>query len=134
MAQHTELPYAGFWRRATAWVTDVVLFLVAEMLFTRVIGYLAAVLVVYGCYVVYSALCEASRYHATLGKYLLGLWVADVEGCAVSPYRAVGRTVAKQVSQAVFPFGHLIVSFTDQKQALHDLLASTVVLQRKRNL
>jgi uncharacterized RDD family membrane protein YckC len=133
MAQLTELPYAGFWRRAAAWVTDAVVFLAAALMFTRVIGGLAGLFAVYGCYVVYSALCEASRYHATLGKYLFGLWVADLEGCAVSSYRAAGRTVAKQVSQAVFPFGHVIVSFTDQKQALHDLLASTLVLRRNRN-
>lgn len=84
-------------------------------------------------YLVYSAVAEGSHYHATFGKYLFELHVADLTGHGLSPYRSAGRALAKLVSHAVFPFGHLIVSFTDDSQTLHDLLASTVVVRGRSN-
>ena len=128
-----DTPPAPFWPRTVAWLVDVIIFVVVGFLLGAVIdGFLAAGAALL-LYLAYSAVAEGSHYHATFGKYLFELHVADLSGHGVSRYRSIGRAVAKLVSHAVFPFGHLIVSFTDDSQALHDLLASTVVVRGRSN-
>ncbi|OLB26566.1 MAG: hypothetical protein AUH13_27520 [Acidobacteria bacterium 13_2_20CM_58_27] len=78
----------------------------------------------------YHALMESSEWQATIGKKVLDLVVTDMAGCRVSFWRATGRHFAKTVSIMIYPFGHMMAGFTQQKQALHDMIAGCLVLRR----
>jgi uncharacterized RDD family membrane protein YckC len=73
---------------------------------------------------------ESSHRHATIGKMLCGLVVTDVTGRKISFGRACGRYVAKIVSALLLCIGFLMIAFSERKQALHDLMAETVVVHR----
>ncbi len=49
---------------------------------------------------------------------------------AFHPARAVGRHLATLLSSAIFFIGYLIQPFTRKRQALHDIIASTLVLRK----
>ena len=77
----------------------------------------------------YYALLESSRRQATLGKMLVGIFVADEQGRRISFWRALGRTLGKILSKWFCYLGYIIALFTERSQAFHDLIASTVVLE-----
>jgi uncharacterized RDD family membrane protein YckC len=77
----------------------------------------------------YEALMWSSSRQATVGKMLLHLRVTDLEGKQVSFARASGRHFAKYLSAFLFFIGYVIAAFTNRHQALHDMLAGTVVRQ-----
>lgn len=78
----------------------------------------------------YHALMESSEWQATVGKKVLDLMVTDMAGRRVSFWRATGRHFAKIVSMMIYPLGHLMAGFTQQKQALHDMIAGCLILRR----
>ena len=78
----------------------------------------------------YHALMESSEWQATIGKKVLDLVVTDMAGGRVTFWRATGRHFAKMVSNMIYPFGHIMAGFTQQKQALHDMIAGCLVLRR----
>jgi uncharacterized RDD family membrane protein YckC len=80
----------------------------------------------------YFASFESSVWQATPGKRLLGLVVTNLEGHRISFARASGRYFGKILSGTLFFIGFLIAGFTPRKQALHDLLASCLVLRRPK--
>jgi len=78
----------------------------------------------------YSAYCESSEWQATPGKKLLNLVVTDLNGNRVTFGRASGRFFAKMVSGLIpFGIGYIMAGFTERKQALHDVIASCLVLR-----
>lgn len=79
---------------------------------------------------VYSAGFESSSWQATPGKRLMGLIVTDEQGRRITFSRASVRYFAKWVSALALHLGYVIALFTARKQTLHDLLASTLVLER----
>ena len=105
-----DLNDAGFW-----WIMAVI-FLVATV--SLAVTWL------------YHALMESSEWQATLGKKVLDLVVTDMAGRRVSFWRATGRHFAKIVSNMIYPFGHVMAGFTQQKQALHDMIAGCLILRR----
>lgn len=78
----------------------------------------------------YFAYFESSESQATPGKKMLGLQVIDVDGRRISFGRATGRFFGKFLSGALFNAGYIMAAFTARKQALHDMLASTLVIYR----
>ena len=84
-------------------------------------------LVALGC--LYYTLFEASSWQATPGKRILRLYVTDLSGQRITFGRALIRSLARQIS-GIFFIGYLIAGFTEKKQALHDILASCLVLRR----
>ena len=79
----------------------------------------------------YHALMESSEWQATVGKKALGLVVTDMAGRRVSFWRATGRHFAKIVTNMVPVFiGYVMAGFTQQKQALHDLISGCLILRR----
>jgi uncharacterized RDD family membrane protein YckC len=89
---------------------------------------LPAVLIITVITWLYFALCESSRWQATIGKLALGIRVTDMHGARISLPRALGRYPAKYLSAIILGIGFLMVAWTQRKQALHDLVASTLVL------
>ncbi len=78
---------------------------------------------------VYSAYFESSERQATLGKMALGLKVTDLNGNRISFAQATGRHFAKWVSAIILMIGFIMAGFTDRKQALHDMIAGTLVVK-----
>ncbi len=147
------LAYADFWRRLAA-------YLIAELLLVTVVSTLAiAVLViapndllrvaadlspllaviVWAVYLMpifaaiawaYFALLESSPAGASLGKIVLGLRVTDTRGDPISFARASFRYWMKVLSTLTLMTGWLMAGFTPRRQALHDLLAGTLVLRK----
>ena len=79
----------------------------------------------------YYAVLESSPARGTLGKVALGLFVGDVHGDPISFWRATARYLFKTLSTLFLMLGWVMAAFTPRKQALHDLLAGTLVLRKK---
>ncbi len=79
----------------------------------------------------YFALMESSSKKATLGKMALGLIVTDMNGVRLTFGRATGRFFGKILSGIILNIGFIMAAFTEKKQALHDILAGTLVLEVK---
>ena len=77
----------------------------------------------------YSSWMESSREQGTAGKIVLDLKVSDVAGARLSFARASIRFLAKLVSALTLGAGLLTVLFTGRRQALHDLIARSVVVR-----
>jgi uncharacterized RDD family membrane protein YckC len=75
----------------------------------------------------YYAISESSQMRSTFGKYILGLHVVTLSGEGINFKKATGRYFGKFLSQITF--GYLLVLMTKKKQALHDKLASTIVIE-----
>jgi len=79
----------------------------------------------------YEAMMESSEYQGTLGKMAIGLIVTDMQGQRVSFGRASGRFFAKLITGLVpLYIGFIMAGFTEKKQALHDMIASCLVLRK----
>jgi uncharacterized RDD family membrane protein YckC len=78
----------------------------------------------------YFALFESSGWQATLGKKALGLEVTDLAGRRISFGRATGRFFGKLISGFILMIGFIMAGFTEKKQALHDMLAGTLVIRK----
>jgi uncharacterized RDD family membrane protein YckC len=79
----------------------------------------------------YFALLESSEWQGTAGKRALGLIVTDMNGQRVTFMRATGRHFAKIVTGLIpFFIGYIMAGFTEKRQALHDMIASCLVLRR----
>ena len=79
----------------------------------------------------YGVLLESSKWQATVGKMAVGIIVTDVSGQRLTFWRAAGRQVCKMFSGICCAVGYWIAAFTERRQALHDLMASTLVLNRR---
>ncbi len=78
----------------------------------------------------YEAAFTSSARQATPGKMALSLVVTDLAGGRISFGRATGRFFGRYLSSFTLLIGYLIQPFTEKRQALHDLLAGTLVLRR----
>lgn len=83
-----------------------------------------------GLFAVYFAAFESSGSQGSVGKSILGLKVTDLEGERIPFGKAFIRFVAKLPSMAILLIGFLMQPFTQNKQALHDILAKTLVYKR----
>ncbi|GAN67557.1 RDD family protein [Acetobacter orleanensis] len=78
----------------------------------------------------YFILFESSRFRATPGKRLCQLEVTTLDGARISIGRATLRFLIKALlSFPLLYIGVLMVAFTRRKQALHDLIAGTLVIR-----
>jgi uncharacterized RDD family membrane protein YckC len=79
----------------------------------------------------YYAGMESSARQATFGKSVMSLRVTNGDGQRLSFGHASGRFFAKIISGMVpFAIGYIMAGFTEKKQALHDLIAGTLVLKQ----
>lgn len=80
----------------------------------------------------YFALMESSSYQATIGKMICGLIVTDAAGARITFGRATARHFSKIISAIILYIGFMMAGWTERKQALHDMIAGTLVI--KKNL
>jgi uncharacterized RDD family membrane protein YckC len=142
--------FAGFWLRAVAYLFDTILIslvlgLIASFYPATFIKFpdaaapsltalpqltpIAFAITMTATWFYYT-IFEASVWQATPGKRVLRLYVADLNGQRPTFARAAGRNLAKIISSLTFLVGYLVAGFTERKQALHDILASCLVLRR----
>lgn len=76
----------------------------------------------------YSAIMESSVWQATIGKKIFGIVVTDLSGNRIGFGRATGRHFGKLLSSVICLMGFIMIAFTEKKQGLHDILASTLVV------
>lgn len=148
--QRFEPEFAGFWIRVAAYIIDAIALYVVQMILTfaflgsvlinpESIGddpnsFIARIIPMYVLsfviYWLYFALMESSPNQGTLGKMAVGIKVCDMEGRRLSFGRATGRHFAKIISSLVLLVGYIMVAFTEKKQGLHDMIASTLVVRK----
>ena len=136
-----QLTYANFWIRFIAFLIDSLLTSVLLALALLVLGLplvpnrtdielqLKLNLLSVAISWLYYAGLESSFYQATPGKQAMGVFVTDTEGYRISFSRASGRYFSKLVSGLILLLGYIMAGFTPRRQALHDLIASTLVLR-----
>ncbi len=70
---------------------------------------------------------------ATVGKWIFGLRVVDHRGRSpIGLSRAFLRLAAYSVSSVTLGMGHLLITLRPDRRALHDLLAGTWVVRRRK--
>lgn len=154
--QRPPMQYAGFWRRFVAHLIDQIVVGIAAfvifipglallgigigagimeesesavgLILAAVAAYLVAILLIVVGQWLYYALMESSGKQATLGKLALGLVVTDLGGNRISFGRATGRYFGKILSGMIMMIGYIMAGFTERKQALHDIMASCLVI------
>lgn len=80
--------------------------------------------------VLYYTLMEASKFQATIGKMALGLKVTDTNGAKIDFVKSLIRQIGKYISGIILMIGYIMAGFTEKKQALHDMIASTLVVKK----
>ncbi len=140
-----EPRYAGFWRRFAAIIIDELILGAVSVFFS--VTYLLTIMSspdfetvkitvlsnrIFSLFLhwLYFTIMESSSIRATLGKMALGIIVTDYKGRRISFARANGRYFGKILSAFIFCIGFMMAGFTRKKQALHDMLAETLVVMK----
>ena len=145
----THASYAGFWRRFGALLIDILILSIPTYFLATLLGddpsdkinhtptgevevqyftiYNAVSFLVNW---LYFSLLECSARQATFGKQALGIYVTDTEGRRLTFARATLRYFGKIISSLTLGIGYIMAAFTARKQALHDIIASTLVLHK----
>jgi len=146
-----QVDYAGFWLRFVAFLIDSIILGIASIFIMFITGgfaFFSAMslsspeAVSFGnaffpsilYYIIpwlYYAFLESSTKQATLGKMALGIVVTDMNGNQISFLRATGRYFGKFISGFILAIGYIMAGFTVRKQALHDMIASCLVLVKR---
>lgn len=79
---------------------------------------------------VYFAWFHAAYAMATPGKMAVGIKVVRLDGARISFLRGIGRYFATILSSLILMIGFLMAAFTPRKQALHDMVCDTLVVDR----
>jgi len=123
--------FAGFLRRVAAYVVDSLVLLIPAVLIDYAMGSregLASLLQL-AMWWIYKAGMESGAGQATLGKKALGIKVTGLDGERISFARASGRYFGMFLSALILSIGFLMAAFTAKRQALHDMLASCLVVR-----
>ena len=134
--EHIE--YAGFWQRWVALTLDnlilfpffIPLFLIeaadAHLRYHVITFFMVAI-----ASAIYFTRMESSDNGATYGKRWVGIKVVNLEGKKLTAGRAFSRWITHSVSY-IFYIGYCIQPFTFRKQAWHDMLSKTIVIQAEK--
>lgn len=148
--------YAGFWKRvaasiidslvtgAVSWMVQIPLFLLAgagsaifggssygsEMSPVGVTMMVLAYALGFLVPLVYMSWMHSSPSQATLGKMAVGIKVTRLTGERISFWRAFGRYFGYILSSLTLCIGFVLAAFTERKQALHDFISDTLVVDK----
>lgn len=156
-AYRAGVQYAGFWLRFVAYLIDsmvasvaFVILLIPILVFSGamaaigrlsngedpgdvaalVVSILAGVALLAAGAWLYYALLESSSWQGTIGKKALSLKVTDMSGNPVTFGRASGRFFARFITELIpLRIGYILAGFTEKKQAIHDMIASCLVVR-----
>ena len=133
--------YSGFWRRFAAYLIDMVLVSLVILILSAAMGFsvgiggvggpgmsLLGVLIAIAAPWLYWAGMESSKHQATIGKMAMGMAVTDQFQNRLTFLRATARYYGKILSGMTLLVGFIMAGFTQRKQALHDMLAGTLVV------
>jgi uncharacterized RDD family membrane protein YckC len=146
--------YAGFWRRLVAAILDQVILTVGRVFVYGALGLIVYAVIHFaelrdyqvlifsilgGCLFfldiwltwIYFALLESSYYQGTPGKLALGIRVWHKEKRALTFEEATVRYFAKILSRLTLLIGYILCAFSSRKQALHDFVASSVLVVQR---
>ncbi len=79
----------------------------------------------------YFAKLESSDNQGTFGKIILGIKVTDLKGDRISFRQASARFWRKNFSVIILFIGYMMAGWTKKKQALHDKISGTLVVNDK---
>ena len=134
--------YAGFWIRFLAVLLDsvavIILLIIGVAIFYVVLEAIDASGVTAGIFTTifvialviwYFILMPASKKQGTWGKQICKIYIGDKDGERISVGRSFLRFLGTYLS-SIFYIGYIMVAFTEKKQGLHDLIASTYVYKK----
>jgi uncharacterized RDD family membrane protein YckC len=78
----------------------------------------------------YHAILESGPHQSTWGKRACGLKVTNMTGQRITFGHATGRYFSTFITNMTMGIGYLMVAFTDRRQALHDMIAGTLVVKQ----
>ena len=152
-AMGEQVEYAGFWLRFIAWIIDLIVLVIVNVVLLTILAIIAQLnghrilshrrpfgfngflspenTVEWIVGWIYYALLESSVLQATLGKMALGLVVTDLNGQRLTFGRASGRYWGRFVSDFTICIGFMMAGWTQRKQALHDIMASCLVIRKR---
>ena len=151
--------YAGFWKRFGAIIIDgILLWIVQWIALTPILTSMGLVtdmtnmasgdvdpmamltklmaifsisgLISWVVNLLYFSFMESSKFQATIGKLALGIKVTDLGGQKLDFFKALVRNISKIVSSFILLIGYIMAGFTEKKQALHDMIAGTLVINK----
>jgi uncharacterized RDD family membrane protein YckC len=143
--------YSGFWLRFFACSIDGILLAIPTIIFSIVLFSITmGEVMMYGYYdestmagyqlifslitfvgvILYTAGMHSSKWQATIGKRMMGIKVTDLNGNRISFARALGRFFGTYLSALIMYIGFLMAGFTQKRQALHDMVAGTLVVKK----
>ena len=140
-----EVVYAGFWKRFASYFIDSLVVGVINIPISLVFngigvasgsettGVIMSLVAMLGSIVVgiaYYAGFHSSAGGATLGKMAVGIKVVRGNGERLTLGRGVGRYFGFILSSLTLMIGFIMAAFTERKQALHDMLCDTVVVDK----
>jgi uncharacterized RDD family membrane protein YckC len=144
-----HLVYGGFWLRFVALLIDCVVLIPVIIPYVVAFGFITSVenetakeigtILLLPCWLLavlgqwlYFAMMESGKGQATLGKRVLDLQVTDRQGARIGFGRATGRYFGKLVSGLTLYIGFMMAGWTLRKQALHDMMADTLVVRKPK--
>lgn len=143
--------YAGFWKRVAAYFIDAVIVgILGSMIGVAIGGVMGAAMGLGGASgagtlvaiqlvaqlvsllltACYYGWFYASMQQATPGKMAIGIKVVRSDGQGCGFWRGFGRYFAMILSGLALCIGFLMAAFTERRQALHDMICDTVVVDR----
>lgn len=142
--------YAGFWKRFAAWFIDSVVIGLASLVIAVPVGLIVALAPAEGIdsmldsrafdmlgqvvsWVLsawYFGWMYSSSHQASLGKMAVGIKVVRGNGEALAFWRGFWRTFAQLLSGLTLMIGYIMAAFTERRQALHDLVCDTLVVDK----
>ena len=91
---------------------------------------IAGSIVLYIIRVLYGAFMESSKLQGTIGKLAVGIKVTGTDGSRLTFVKALLRHIGKIISGFIIFIGYIMAAFTEKKQALHDMIAGSVVVKK----
>ena len=122
--------YSDFFRRFIASVIDIfviILFFVFVQFILGIMDGLFFNIIIFLIVWNYFAFQESSTRKGTVGKQAMNLIVTDLDGNKISFTQATIRFLGKFLAAVPFFAGFLLIFCTRKKQALHDIIAKTLV-------
>lgn len=90
----------------------------------------SALIFIYAIAILYFSIMESSKLQGSVGKLAVGIKVTDLNGDRISFGKALLRSFGKIISGFILYIGYIMAAFTEKKQGLHDMIASTLVLKK----